>query len=99
MDAPPRFSVKFGTKKCKMNNKSLYGLKQSPKALFEKFTQFVKSHGLLGQGDQKMCIRHSQDGKGKRAILIVHVDDIILIGDDVLEMNQLRSSLSSTFEI
>lgn len=48
----------------------------------------------------KQCvIRQSQDGKGKRAILIVHVDDIILIGDDVLEMNRLRSSLSSTFEI
>jgi hypothetical protein len=46
-----------------------------------------------------MCIRHSQDGKGKRAILIMNVDDIILIGDDVLEMNRLRSSLSSTFEI
>ena len=44
-----------------------------------------------------MFIRHSHDGK--IAILIVYVDDIILTGDDVLEMNRLKTSLSSTFEI
>jgi hypothetical protein len=44
-----------------------------------------------------MFIRHSHDGK--IAILIVYVDDIILTRDDVLEMNQLKTSLSSTFEI
>lgn len=48
MDAPPTFCVNFGTNMCKMNNKSLYGLKQSSNAWFEKFkkfTQFVKSQG------------------------------------------------------
>ena len=44
-----------------------------------------------------MFIRHSQSGK--IAILIVYVDDIILTGDDVLEVNRLKTSLSSTFEI
>ena len=42
MDAPPGFGETFGTKVCKLKN-SLYGLKQSPRAWFEKFTQFVKS--------------------------------------------------------
>lgn len=42
-------------------------------------------------------IRHSHDGK--IAILIVYVNDIILTGDDALEMNRLKTSLSSTFEI
>jgi hypothetical protein len=97
MDAPPRFGEKFGTKVCKLK-KSLYGLKQSPRAWLEKFTRFVKSQGYTqGQGDHTMFIRHSHDGK--IAILIVYVDDIILTGDDVLEMNQLKTSLSSTFEI
>ena len=76
MDAPLGFSEKFGTKVCKLK-KSLYGLKQSPRAWFEKFTQFVKSQGYTqGQGDHTMFIRHSHDGK--IAILIVYVDDIIL---------------------
>ena len=29
----------------------------------------------------------------------MYIDDIILTGDDVLEMNRLKTSLSSTFEI
>ena len=41
MDGPPGFEEKFGSKVCKLK-KSLYGLKQSPRAWFEKFTQLVK---------------------------------------------------------
>lgn len=44
-----------------------------------------------------MFVRHSQDGK--IAVLIVYVDVIILIGDDLPEMDRLKKSLSSTFEI
>ena len=44
-----------------------------------------------------MFVRHSQDGK--IIILIVYVDDIILIGNDLLEMNRLNQSLSLDFEI
>ena len=44
-----------------------------------------------------MFVRHSQDGK--IIILIVYVDDIIIIGNDLLEMNRLNQSLSSVFEI
>ena len=44
-----------------------------------------------------MFFKHSQDGK--ISILIVYVDDIILIGDVVREMNRLKTSISSTFEI
>ena len=37
--------------------------------------------------------------EGKIEILIVYVDDIILTGDYVMEMNQLKKSLASEFEI
>ena len=97
MDAPPGFREKFGTKVCKLK-KSLYGLKHSPRAWFEKFTQFVKSQGYSqGQGEHTMFFKHSQDRK--ISILVVHVDDIILTRDDVREMNRLKSFISSTFEI
>ena len=42
MDSPLGFDGRFGSKVCKLK-KSFYGLKQSPRACFEKFTQFVKS--------------------------------------------------------
>ena len=44
MDPPPGFEDKFGSKVCKLR-KSLYGLKQSPRAWFEKFTSSVKRQG------------------------------------------------------
>lgn len=44
-----------------------------------------------------MFTRHSQDGK--IIVLIVYGDDIILTKDVVSEMNRLKTSLSSTFEI
>lgn len=56
MDAPPGFGEKLGTKVCKLK-KSLYGLKQSPRAWFDKFTQFIKSQGYSqGQGDHMMFL-------------------------------------------
>ena len=44
-----------------------------------------------------MFFRHSKDGK--IAILIVYVDDIILTGDDLIEMERLKKNLASRFEI
>lgn len=44
MEPPPGFTEEFGTKVCKLK-KSLYGLKQFPRAWFERFTKFVKSQG------------------------------------------------------
>ncbi|XP_057959488.1 uncharacterized mitochondrial protein AtMg00810-like [Malania oleifera] len=36
---------------------------------------------------------------GKKTILIVYVDDIILIGDDTVEMERLKKVLASEFEV
>lgn len=97
MDSPPGFEEKFGSKVCKLK-KSLYGLKQSPRAWFEKFTQSVRKQGYLqGQTDHTLFFKFSPDGK--IAILIVYVDDIILTGDDVVEMNRLKKNLAAEFEI
>lgn len=42
MDPLPGFKERHGTRVCKLK-KYLYGLKQSPKAWFERFTQYVKT--------------------------------------------------------
>ncbi|KAK3026275.1 hypothetical protein RJ639_040487 [Escallonia herrerae] len=47
--------------------------------------------------DHNTFTRHSADGK--KAILIVHVDDIILTGDDITEIEWLKQCLPSEFEI
>ena len=97
MEPPPGFDQKYGAKVCKLK-KSLYGLKQSPRAWFDKFTQSVKKQGYFqGQTDHTLFMEVSS--KGRIAILIVYVDDIITTGDDVKEMERLKKCLALKFEI
>ncbi|KAK2414048.1 putative mitochondrial protein [Trifolium repens] len=97
MDIPPGFEDRFGSNVCKLN-KSLYGLKQSPRAWFEKFTQSMKKQGYIqGQADHTLFTKFSQDGK--IAVLIVYVDDIVLTGNDTDEMGRVKEKLAVDFEI
>lgn len=82
MSLPPGSEKKFGQDKVCILKKSLYGLKQSPRAWFEHFGRAVKGYGYCqSQADHTMFFKHTK--KGKRAVLIVYVDDRILTGDDV----------------
>lgn len=66
-------------------NKSLYGLKQSPTAWFDRLTKAIKGYGYhLSQANHTLFYKHSS--QGKIALLIVFVDDIIFTGDDVGEL-------------
>ncbi|KAH9763108.1 protein kinase domain-containing protein [Citrus sinensis] len=97
MDPPPGFSEKLRLNVCKLQ-KSFYGLKQSPRAWFEKFTTVVNRQGYRqSQADHTIFTRVS--AKGKITVLIVYVDDIILTRDDLVEMDRLKQSLATDFEI
>ena len=98
MDQPPGFEEKGNKcRVCKLK-KALYGLKQSPRAWFERFGKAVKSHGYTqSQADHTMFFKHSNEGK--IVVLIVYVDDIIVTGDDHLEIKRLKMLLTQDFEI
>ena len=97
MDCPPGFEKKFGSQVCKLK-KSLYGLKQSPRAWFEKFTQSVKKQEYTqGQADHTLFTKSGQNEM--ITVLIVYVDDIILTGNDEIEMERLKRNLAADFEI
>ena len=58
----------------------------------------MKSQNFVqGQSDHTMFIKKSHEGK--MVVLIVYVDDIILTGDDVEGIEELKKELSSEFEI
>ncbi|KAA0050819.1 Beta-galactosidase [Cucumis melo var. makuwa] len=97
MSPPPGFEAQFGQQVCKLQ-KSLYGLKQSLRAWFDRFTTFVKSQGYSqGHSDHTLFTKASKTEK--IAILIVYVDDIVLTGDDQTEISQLKQRMGDEFEI
>ncbi|RVW56552.1 Retrovirus-related Pol polyprotein from transposon RE1 [Vitis vinifera] len=89
MDAPPELNKRFTTNHvCKLKN-ALYGLKQSPRAWFGRFTKaMIEMEFYQSQGDHTLFVKRSSFGK--ITTLIVYVDDIIVTGDDLEEINQLK---------
>ena len=82
---------------CKLK-KSLYGLKQSPRAWFDRFASTLTANGYLQcQAEHTLFVKGGS--RGKMAILIVYVDDIILTRDDSKEILKLKKLLATKFEI
>lgn len=98
MNIPPGFETQATVNKvCKLR-RSLYGLKQSPRAWFNKFTRVIKQYGYSQcQTYHTLFVKHSPERRV--AILIVYVDDIILTGDYEQEINILKDLLAKEFEI
>ena len=72
--------------------KILYGLKQSPRAWFDRFSKAMTSFGYQqSNADHTLFIKHH---KGKITLLIVYVDNIVMTGDDKEEMARLKKLLA-----
>lgn len=98
MTLPPRFCKKEEENMiCKLK-KSLYGLKQSPRAWFDRFARVLNDQGYQQeQSDHTIFFQRSENGK--KTILIVYIDDIILIGNNIYEMERLKRSRTTEFEV
>ena len=76
---------------------SLYGLKQSPRAWFDRFTRVLRRDGYTQcQSDHTLFLKHLADGK---LTVLIYVDDIVLTGNCKGEMVYLKKLLSKEFEI
>jgi hypothetical protein len=97
MGIPPGLSKHETVGKVCRLKKSLYGLKQSPRAWFDRFTHALCSMGFKQCNvDHIVFYRHS----GRRiTMLVVYVDDIIITGDDEQGMKYLKENLSKEFEV
>lgn len=97
MEVPPGYTTLSKTEMvCKLQ-RALYGLKQSPRAWFGRFSLAMKKYGFQqSNSDHTLFLKHKL---GKVTALIVYVDDIIITGDDVEEMSQLQKQLATEFEM
>ncbi len=97
MDIPPGFATSQTKGKVLRLKKSLYGLKQSPRAWFDRFRRAMCGMGYKQcNGDHTVFYCH----KGcHTTILAVYVDDMIITWDDSIEIARLKENLSKEFEV
>ena len=98
MDLPPGCMVleKQCQKVCKLK-KSLYGLKQSPRAWFGRFTKSMRAFGYCQCNSDHTLFLKKQHGK--ITTLIVYVDDMVVTENDPEERKTLQNYLSREFEM
>ncbi|KAK4336544.1 hypothetical protein RND71_044146 [Anisodus tanguticus] len=81
---------------CKLK-KALYGLKQAPRAWFDKLSIVVSSLGFISSfHDSALFVKSSPAGC---ILLLLYVDDMIITGDDIDGIANLKSTLSRHFEM
>ena len=95
MEQPPGFVAQGELGRVCRLRKSLYGLKQSPRAWFGKFSQAVEQFGMLkSKSDHSVFYKRSVAGI---ILLVVYVDDIVITGNDTRGISSLKSFIHTQF--
>lgn len=97
MDQPPGFTIPGNSRFVCRLNRSLYGLKQSPRAWFGRFSSALIQFGMTRcEADHSVFFLHSSNGQ--HIFLVVYVDDIVIIGDDTDGIQRLKTHLFKNFQ-
>lgn len=81
--------------KCKLN-RSIYGLKKSPKYWNEKFDCFMLNQGFLrSQNDLCLYIKFQANNS---LFLLIYVDDILIFGSDNTDIEKFKILLNESFK-
>ena len=83
-------------KVCRLRH-ALYGLKQAPRAWFVKFSSTIfRLINTVSPYDSALFLRRIDKGT---ILLLLYVDDMIITGDDLNRLQELKDFLSQQFEI
>ena len=81
MEQPPGFVAQGESGLVCRLRRSLYGLKQSPRVWFGRFSSVVQEFGMLrSTADHSIFYHHNSSGQC--IYLVVYVDDIVITGSD-----------------
>lgn len=96
MTQPQGFEAADKTLVCKLQ-KSLYRLKQAPRAWFSRLSQALLSFGFIASKcDHSLFIKRLN---GRVIYVLVYVDDILITGTSATDVQSLISQLHSTFSL
>ena len=82
---------------CKLQ-KSIYGLKQSPRCWNSMLDNYLKSLGF-SQSTADQCVYIRNKPNHDQTIIAVYVDDLILLSDNDSEMNNIKLALAERFRM
>ncbi|KAJ9707125.1 hypothetical protein PVL29_002217 [Vitis rotundifolia] len=97
MEQPPGFVAQGESGLVCRLRRSLYGLKQSPRAWFGRFSSVVQEFGMLrSTADHSVFYHHNS--LGQCIYLVVYVDDIVISGSDQDGIQKLKQHLFTHFQ-
>ncbi|KAL6311415.1 hypothetical protein AAG906_035489 [Vitis piasezkii] len=97
MEQPPGFVAQGESGLVCRLRRSLYGLKQSPRAWFSRFSSVVQEFGMFcSTADHSLFYHHNSSGQC--IYLVVYVDDIVIIGSDQNGIQNLKQHLFTYFQ-
>ncbi|RVX16790.1 Retrovirus-related Pol polyprotein from transposon RE1 [Vitis vinifera] len=97
MEQPPGFVAQGESGLVCRLRRSLYGLKQSPRAWFGRFSSVVQEFGILRSTTDHSIFYH-HNSLGQCIYLVVYVDDIVIIGSDQDGIQKLKQHLFTHFQ-
>ncbi|KAK2448130.1 secreted RxLR effector protein [Trifolium repens] len=97
MTQPEGFDIPNEAHKiCKLQ-RSIYGLKQASRSWNLRFDETVTKYGFIKNEDEP-CVYKKVSGS-KIVFLVLYVDDILLIGNDVPTLQQVKTWLGNCFSM
>ena len=95
MQSPPGLSIE-PNKVCHLQ-RTLYCLKQAPRAWFTKFSSTISCLSYIANHyDSVLFLRRTDKGT---ILLLLYVDDMIITDDDLSSIQELKDFLSRQFEM
>ena len=77
--------------------KSIYGLKQSPRAWYGKLSQYLISCNFkISNADHSLFTKSEGNNI---TLVLVYVDDLIITGNNLEEIRKIKSQLKENFDI
>ncbi|KAA0026154.1 gag/pol protein [Cucumis melo var. makuwa] len=97
MSQPEGFITQGQEQKVCNLNRFIYGLKQTSRSWNIRFDTAIKSYSF-DQNVDEPCV-YKKINKGKVAFLVLYVDDILLIGNDVGYLTDVKAWLAVQFQM
>ncbi|SMR63630.1 unnamed protein product [Zymoseptoria tritici ST99CH_3D1] len=90
VELPPGY--KIDGKVCKLK-KALYGLKQAPRIWYKTLINALASFGF------EQCLHDTAVFKKDNTFILVYVDDLLIAGPDIKQIEDVKKSLSDRFKM